>query len=67
MIAFTKLTIFATCLGVSEHLHNVLTVASFNQSPYGNLFVQLIALFLGFVVLPAMLMWLFTTGWRGKK
>jgi hypothetical protein len=67
MIAFTQLAILATCLRVSEHLHNVLTVASFNAPIYGNLFGAMIGAFLGFVVLPAMLVWLFTTGWRGKK
>ena len=65
MIAFTQLAIFATCLRVSEHLHNVLTVASGGTPIYGNLFGDMIGAFLKFVVLPAMVVWL--TIWLWKK
>ena len=52
MIAFTQLAIFATCLRVSEHLHNVTLVASFNGPGFPSTGELVIAVLI-YIVLPA--------------
>ncbi len=70
MIAFTQLAIFATCLRVSEHLHNVLTVASFNGQGQWGLGMVIVAVLI-YIVLPAAIgicsLYLAIVWWKNRK
>ena len=74
MIAFTQLAIFATCLRVSEHLHNLTLVASFNGPGFPSTGELVIAVLI-YIVLPAavgifflwMAIWLWKKDWRNWK
>jgi hypothetical protein len=74
MIAFTQLAIFATCLRVSEHLHNFTLVASFNGLGFPSTGELVIAVLI-YIVLPAavgifflwLTIWLWKKDWRDWK